>query len=173
MKLSRKIIEQLKNGDETQFETIYQTTKKGVYGMIFSILKDHDLTNDVMQDVYMKMLVKINQYQIGKNFMNWLLQIAKYQAIDVYRKEKKSVFMDAVGLDLIAAFDNEKPNEQTDVTFILNVLDLDERMVVVLKVLEDKTHKEISKILDKPLGTVLWIYQKAMDKLKSYMGDIT
>lgn|SRR5690554_5777366 len=171
MKLSQSMIEQLKNGNDALFEKIYHDTKRGVYGIIFSILRDHDQTNDAMQEVYMKMLIKINQYKIGSNFISWLMQIAKYHAIDMYRKDKNKVHVDDDVLEQMTPASNDEPDKKTQVAMMLDILDEDERIIVVLKVLDDLTHKEISKVVDKPLGTVLWIYQKAIAKLKKYYGE--
>lgn len=171
MKLTKDVIEMLKIGNDLEFEKIYHGTKRSVYGIVFSILKDHDLTNDAMQEVYMKILVKIDQYKIGANFNSWVTQIAKNHAIDIYRKNKKNVHIDDEILDEVISDNTETPSEVSEVTMMLDILDESEREIVVLKVLDELTHREISKIVNKPLGTVLWIYQKAMTKLKNYYGD--
>ncbi len=171
MKLDKVTIDQLKNGDDTQFEKLYHDTKRGVYGIVFSILRDHDKTADVLQEVYMKVLIKINQYKVGSNFNSWIMQIAKNHAIDVYRSDIKQVKMDDEVLENIISDQTEKPDKKTLALMMLDILDQDERTIVVLKILDDLTHKEISKIVNKPLGTVLWIYQKAMVKLKGYYGE--
>ncbi|MFA6936431.1 MAG: sigma factor-like helix-turn-helix DNA-binding protein, partial [Bacilli bacterium] len=50
----------------------------------------------------------------------------------------------------------------------LTVLTKEEREVVFLHINNDLKHREISKVINKPLGTVLWIYNKAIKKLKDY-----
>jgi len=47
----------------------------------------------------------------------------------------------------------------------MNKLNQKERMIVLLKVVDEKTHQEIADMLQMKLGTVLWIYQKAIKKL--------
>ena len=44
--------------------------------------------------------------------------------------------------------------------------------VVTLHVINDLKFKEIAKIMKKPLGTVLWIYNKAIKKLRDKVGDV-
>ncbi|MFA7417973.1 MAG: RNA polymerase sigma factor, partial [Acholeplasma sp.] len=102
---------------------------------------------------------------------SWIMQIAKNHAIDVYRSDIKQVKMDDEVLENIISDQTEKPDKKTLALMMLDILDQDERTIVVLKILDDLTHKEISKIVNKPLGTVLWIYQKAMVKLKGYYGE--
>lgn len=171
MKLDQDAIDKLKNGDDTTFEKLYHGTKRGVYGIVFSILRDHDKTADVLQDVYMKVLIKINQYKVGTNFNSWIMQIAKNYAIDIYRQEKKHTHIEDEVLEQVVSEDRDLPDEKSKILMMLDNLTEDERIVIILKVLDDLTHKEISKIIDKPIGTVLWLYQKGLDKLKDYYGE--
>lgn len=172
MTLDHQTIKRLKAHDNPTFETIYQQTIRGVYAIIFSVTKSHEDTNDLLQDVYMKMLVKIDQYKVGSNFLNWLLQIAKNHAIDYYRRERKVSRIEEEHLDYMTSSYDENPDESDQFLRMIEALDEDERTVVLLKIVDDLTHQEIAKITQKPLGTVLWIYQKAIKKLKVYGGEI-
>jgi len=172
MILDKHQIEQLKQRNEALFENIYEETNRGVYSMIFSIVKDHAKSEDLMQDVYMRMLIKIDQYKVGTNFKNWLLQIAKNQAIDMYRKDKKFAHMDDEDIHHMEASKDENPEEEDQFNRMLSVLDDLEKTIVILKVVDDLSHKDIAKIVNKPLGTVLWLYQRALNKLKAYQGDV-
>ena len=166
MTIEQEYINRLKKRDEQAFEYIYVNTKRAVYSIVFSVIKNHQLTEDIMQDVYMKMLSSINQYQTNTNFYNWLLQIAKHQAIDYYRKKSKETNLDENDYhDLIPSQENQ-PDEIDQFQQMIELLDEDERIIVLLKVVDGLKHKQIAKIVDKPLGTVLWIYQKAIKKLK-------
>ncbi|MDY0295154.1 MAG: RNA polymerase sigma factor [Acholeplasmataceae bacterium] len=170
MILDQRKIELLKQNHEKTFEEIYHETKRGVYAMIFSITKSHPMTEDLMQEVYMKMIIKIDQYRVGTNFINWLLQIAKNQAIDTYRRNQKTTNVDESDMDMISGSEKSKPDEEDTMQRMLEILDDTERQIVMLKVIDELTHREIAKIVKKPIGTVLWLYQKAMDKLKHYQG---
>ncbi|RJX24140.1 MAG: RNA polymerase sigma factor [Acholeplasma sp.] len=172
MTLDHQAIKRLKAHDNPTFEKIYDETKRGVYAIVFSVTKSHEDTNDLLQDVYMKMLIKIDQYKVGSNFLNWLLQIAKNHAIDYYRREKKVTRVDEDQIHHIQSNYDENPDESDQFQRMIEALDEDERMIVLLKIVDDLTHQEIAKITQKPLGTVLWIYQKAINKLKRFGGDV-
>lgn len=62
-----KYVEAIKQKDEEAFEAIYYDTKYVVYSMITSIIKDRFLAEDIMQEVYMKMVEKINYYDPNVN----------------------------------------------------------------------------------------------------------
>lgn len=166
MVIKQKYIDKLRQRDEDTFEYIYDLTKKGVYIIIFNIVKDHEVTRDIMQDVYLKMLDSIGSYQTKTNFYNWLLMIAKNKAIDYYRREKKIVHIDET--DFIEQFSSreETPEEKDIFDRLLSVLSEDERQIVLLKIVDNLKHKDIAALLNMPLGTVLWMYQEALKKMK-------
>lgn len=151
------------NKDNEAFRIVYENTKKGVFSMIISIVKNKTVTEDLMQETYMKMIKNIHQYKRGKNFNAWLLQIAKNTALDYYRKEKRIVTVDPQD----NAFEGSvSSNEEYLVLDMIKNLDEEEKRIVLLRVVSNTKFKDISKLVDKPIGTVLWIYNKALNKLK-------
>lgn len=171
MILNQRHIDLLKQNHEETFEKVYHETKASVYAMIFSITRSHPQAEDLMQDVYMKMLIKIDQYRVGTNFKNWLLQIAKHQAIDEYRKKQKVQYVDEHTVDLMSMTQDEAPDQDDLMNHMMEQLNEIEREIVLLKIVDGMSHQDISKIVKKPLGTVLWLYQRALGKLKHYMGE--
>lgn len=170
MIIKQKIVEKLKNRDESAFEHVYAQTKKGVYIVIFNILKDHEKTQDLMQDAYLKMLERLDQYQSKTNFYNWLLMIAKNLAIDTYRRDQKLIHYDEVDYDQVLSSHEDSPDQIDEFESLLAVLTEDEREVVLLRIVNDMKHKDIAKIVEKPVGTVTWLYQQALDKMKKVRG---
>ena len=74
--------------------------------------------------------------------------------------------------DLNSLHEEYKPSYQSEIFEIMKKILSDvELQVVVLHVLNDMTHKEISEILKKPLGTITWTYNNAIKKLRKGMKD--
>lgn len=170
MIINQMYIEKIKNKDEEAFEYIYTHTKRAVYSVVFAVAKNHSVAEDIMQEVYMKMIQSIHQYKENTNFFNWLLQIARHHAIDQYRKDKRKLNLDINDYSEVLISSQIGPDEEDQFMRMIDILDEDERLVVILKVVEELKHREIAKILEKPLGTVIWIYQNAMKKLKQEGG---
>ncbi|MFA7506956.1 MAG: RNA polymerase sigma factor [Bacilli bacterium] len=158
--------------DEEAFRIIYDDTKNAVFGIIISVVKDRNLAEDVMQDTYIKMIKSIRIYKRNGKFINWLLTIAKNQAIDYYRKRDKEVLLDY----------NDETNEpllkdDNNFTFsletnrLLDLLSDIEREIVILKIVNDFKFREIAEFVGKPLGTVLWIYNKSIKKMQEAEGS--
>ncbi|MDD3382626.1 MAG: sigma-70 family RNA polymerase sigma factor [Bacilli bacterium] len=163
-----KYVEAIKQKDEEAFEAIYYDTKYVVYSMITSIIKDRFLAEDIMQEVYMKMVEKINYYDPKYKFINWLLTLTKNLCLD-HLKSKKEVLVESEALDSYQEIKEEK--KTLDINKYLKVLNEEEKQIVLLKIVKDLKHKDIALVLNKPLGTVLWIYNKAIKKMKKEVKD--
>ncbi len=123
----------------------------------------HDV-DDVLQDIFIKVYVNINEYDAGLKFSSWLYRIAHNEAISFYRK--KSVRPAPVAteeethlFEYIA--DETNFTESLDIKINGDILrkalaELEEqyRDVLVLRFFEEKSYTEISDILKIPEGTV-------------------
>lgn len=158
-------LEALKQKDDEAFAFIYNETKYGVYALILSIIKDRSLAEDIMQETYLAMLEKIDTYKLGTNFRNWLLTIARNKAIDYYRKRQREDLVDPE--DLLIS--NEARGENAALlSEVLDLLDDNERSILLLHIVEKMKHREVSEVLNLPLGTTLWLYQRALAKIRKY-----
>lgn len=165
-------IKRIKQKDNNAFEFIYHKTRSLVYAVIINIVKDHNTTEDLMQDTYIKMLQNINSYNEKFNFKTWLATIARNNAIDYYRKTKKEEIID------VSENENYFPHTKSNVTneynanYFLSFLDADEKEIVILRAMENFKFKDIAKIVNKPSGTVRWIYGEAMKKMKTHSKGV-
>jgi len=163
-------IDKLIQKDNQAFKIVYDQTKKGVFSIIISLVHNKTVTEDLMQDTYIKMIKKIRQYQKGRNFNAWLMQIAKNTALDYLRKSKKEFLYDPQDQDYIHA--SLKTNPKTyDVLDLVESLNEEEKQIVLLRAVAEYKFKDIAKMLDRPLGTVLWLYNKAIKSLKKVVGS--
>lgn len=161
----------LEQRDEDAFALVYEATKKGVYSMIAGIVHDRQTIEDLMQDTYMKMLAKLDSYERGRNFAAWLFQIAKNLAYDHVRKQSKTTVLDPIedGNVFDRVQDAEIPVDHPTMADMLSCLDPEERQIVLLRSISETPFKDIAQTMDKPLGTVLWLYQRALKKLKLHL----
>ncbi len=161
-----RYVDALIERDNEAFNVIYENTKKGVFSIIISIVNNRAATEDLMQDTYMKMIQKIKLYKKGRNFYAWLLQIAKNTALDYYRKEHRMTNVDPQENEYLFDTPYDTSNDY-EVKEMIKDLDQDEQQVVLLRIVSNLKFRTIAKTLDKPLGTVLWLYNKAVKKLQN------
>jgi len=164
-------IEALAQKDEQAFEYIYHETKASVYAIIVGIVKDRDISQDIMQDTYITMIEKIHQYKRGKNFLSWLLTIARNKAIDYYRKKGKETLIDATAAEVILPKTAPQGERNVLVEEMLNLLTTKERQVFLLYIMDNLSHKQIAKTMKIPLGTSIWHYRNAIKKINKMKGS--
>ena len=72
------LILEMQQGSEKAFTKLYEMYSKAIYSVIYVILKDEELTNEVLQDVFVKVWKNADTYSIEKGrFYTWLLNIAR------------------------------------------------------------------------------------------------
>jgi RNA polymerase sigma-70 factor (ECF subfamily) len=164
-------IKHLKKGDDTYFDVIYDTTKTGVYYTILTIVKDKSLTEDLMQDTYIKMIEKIHTYKTNTQFAAWINRIAKNLAINTYNRRKRELYVDEQETPNLFGETTSSQEDTYYLEHLLKVLNPEEQEVIIRHVILEEKHKDIAKALDKPLGTITWMYQNALKKLRKEAGD--
>lgn len=156
----------LKNNEMEYFDEFYEKTKKIIFHFIYSITKDFNLSEDLLQDTYLSFLKHIKSVR-EKTVMSYLFKIAQNKSINELKKKKREERLDYEKAD---EYETEIPNN-SDYNSILELMKKElndvEFQVVVLHVIEGLTHKEISQMLKKPLGTITWTYNNAIRKVRS------
>ncbi len=126
---------------------------------------------DVLQDVFIKVYQNLNDFDLSLKFSSWIYRIAHNQVISNWRKIKarpKSVYFevgDSVFNELISELDLQKEGDKyflkKNLENIFEKLNPKYKEVLVLKFFEDKSYKEISDVLKKPVGTVATLISRA------------
>jgi RNA polymerase sigma-70 factor (ECF subfamily) len=162
------IVEEFRDANYTHFDEFYNQTKKNVFFSIAAIVKDNSVIDDLMQDTYIKFLENINKYKMT-SINAYSSTMAHNIAINYYNKEKRIIHDDEI-IDYQQDNSNDKNYEYIEALELLKDLDDISREIVVLHTINDLKFKEIAKIVDKPIGTVLWIYNKAIKELQRKVG---
>lgn len=154
------LIKSLQQKDERAFAKIYELYSENIFGVINVIVKNEDIANEVMQDVFLKVWDKANEYNGKKGrFFTWLLNIARNAAID---KIRSKAFKNAQKNDDVETFayfleNDENLNQKTDSIGIakwVNKLKPICIKVIDLLFFKGYTQSEAADELAIPLGTV-------------------
>lgn len=176
MKIDEKELDELfkeiKNNNKIAFEQLYNRYNKLVYGIAFSILKNKQDAEDLVQIVFTKI------YSIDKNKLpssneaSWIYSVTKNETIN-YLKNKKN------NIDLDSIYELEDNNNEIDKIInqdkynrIISKLNEKEREIVSLKILSNLSFEEIGKILNVPTGTIKWRYYKSVHTLKLLLSNL-
>jgi RNA polymerase sigma-70 factor (ECF subfamily) len=151
----------LKSGQSDAIDRIYDLTNRMVFSVIYSIVKRTDVTEDIMQDVYMKIYQNRLRYQEDQP-KSWILKIAKNEAINQYHKQMKETIVDVESLNTLSTNTNETPL----IDLASQTLDADEFLIVMQCIIEGKTRKEVANLLDLSTSGVTFKLNVALEKLR-------
>ena len=141
-----------------------------------------DDAEDVLQDAFIKIYKNLNGFDTSLKFSSWIYRITHNEVISNYRKFKNKpsvIFFDVDGefiKNIADDLDIEKEINlrelKTDVSLVLNKMDIKYREVLVLRFLEGKNYSEISDILKKPEGTVATLLNRAKKQFLKILEEL-
>lgn len=158
-------------GDKKAFEALYRQTGKQVFAYALSIVKSYHLAEDITQDVFVKIKCSAGYYKPCGKPMAWILKITKNTALMSIRGGKKETLIDYMGNE---HFLGAKEDGTEDILMLYSALENlseEEREIVILKAVSGLKHREIAQLVNRPIGTVLWMYSRAIKKLEKFLAE--
>ena len=132
---------------------------------------------DVLQDIFIKAYVNLNDFDRSRPFAPWIYRIAHNEAVSFLRKQRAAVqIVDGADALLILERTADEGDPESsllisrtegDVRKALSQLDQRYRDVLVLRYLEEKSYDEIADILQLPPGTVATLINRGLKQLKT------
>jgi RNA polymerase sigma-70 factor (ECF subfamily) len=158
--------------DKRGFDILYNNYSTSLYGVIHMIVKKEEFAEEVLQDTFIKIWKKIEDYDPSKGrFFTWMLNIARNMAIDKLRsKEFKSGSKTddlSTFVDIGDSGYSEKHNmDHIGVREVLNKLPEEHQFLIQKMYFEGYSQSEIAEEFNIPLGTVKTRVRSAMSKLR-------
>ena len=154
---------------------LYDHYSSALYGVISRIINNEDVAEEVLQDVFLRIWDRIDNYDVAKGrLFTWMLNIARNLAIDKTRskeisKDRKTDDID----DLVNRIDRKQQAEQNVETIglkeVLGRLSEDQKFVVEYLYLKGYTQSELADEFNIPLGTVKTRLRLAMIELRTIL----
>ena len=162
------MIKRLIAQDEEAFDYCYEQYKNLVYFKIFSILKNKETSEELVQDTFLKMYNSINTFD-GQYFKAWLLTIATNLAISEIRKTKETIEYD----DNILSKEVMSEFAYNDLLMDLStILSDEEYKIVIYRTVYDLKIREVAEIFNQPTGTISYKYSEAIKKAKKHLNGV-
>jgi RNA polymerase sigma-70 factor, ECF subfamily len=155
-----ELLEQIYKKDGRAFTLLYDMYSKSLYGIIFNILKDKEESEDVLQEVFVKIWKNIDSYNTSKGrFFTWILNIARNSSIDKLRSKSHNNSLKNLSAD---NFVHILDHNSTAVNKIdaIGIRDFIKKMkpkcirLIDLLFFKGYTQQEASEELEIPIGTV-------------------
>ena len=166
------------NGDNYSFEVLLNRHKSRVFAFIMFKIKNKDLSEDIFQDTYVKV---VNSLQKGKyneegKFLPWVMRIAHNLVIDHFRKQKKMHMVRSNNdFDIFDVIKDENINVDdrlirdqifSDLRGLINLLPNDQKEVLMMRYFEEMSFKKIAEHFDISINTALGRMRYALINLR-------
>jgi RNA polymerase sigma-70 factor, ECF subfamily len=177
-----ELIQQIKAGDSQAFSLLYETHKRRVFSLCFSMLRDYELAEDVTHDTFLFAFRRLNSFRRDSAFSTWLHRIA-VNSVLMHIRHRKSRISSELSIDEMNSIEDESRSElvgaedkwlESSIDRIELLKAIDElppgyRIVVVLHDVEGYNHEEIAGMLGCSVGTTKSQLHKARLKMRSLL----
>ena len=172
------LVDRAKNGDREAFMMLTGLYQKKVFQLAYSYFRNKEDALDIVQETFLRFHQKAHMFETGKNFQNWLLQLAKNICIDYYRKhhKKNNELRREGNIEEMDHPSHDSPHHDpsSDLKEIfsrcLEKLSDKQRMIFVMKHYNHLHYREIAEILNIAMGTVKSLHFKAVRNLRTLMS---
>ena len=166
------------NGNEKSFEILIARHQQRIYNFIFSKVLDRDITEDVFQDTFIKVIktLKKGKYNEEGKFLPWVMRIAHNLVIDHFRRNKRMpTFKNTDEFDIFSVLGDGELNAEkllvkeqilSDVRKLIDELPEDQREVLKMRMYKDMSFKEISENTGVSINTALGRMRYALINLR-------
>jgi RNA polymerase sigma-70 factor (ECF subfamily) len=166
---------QVGGGDVAKMAVLFERHHRGLFRYFVSMNRNRELSEDLVQDVFFRMLRYRASYDANQSFTAWMYQIARNANVDQATKRKAEV----VGID---EFDDRRPEPASDapgpeetvakdqnIALLKRALDRlpsDKKEILILARYQDMKYEDIASLLGCEVGTVKVRVFRAMRALE-------
>ena len=168
----RELFIEIKYGNNIAFEKLYKNYKNLVYKIAYSILKNSYDSDEIVQIVFEKIYSIDKDKLPTRNESSWLYSVTKNETINYLNKKKNHIELEEI---YEIEDNNNEINElinKDSYNRLIGKLNENEKEIISLKILSNLSFKEIAKLLNKPTGTIKWIYYKSINTLKLLLSNL-
>lgn len=166
------------DGDENALAILIKRHESKVYGFIYSKVSDREISNDIFQDTFIKVIktLKTNSYNEEGKFLPWVMRIAHNLIIDFFRKSKKMpLFRETEEFSIFSIMSDDTltienriiaDQVEVDIRRLVEELPLDQKEVLMMRMYQDMSFKEISETTGVSINTALGRMRYAIMNLR-------
>ncbi len=168
------LIERLRQREQQALGELYDAYSGALYGVIWRIVHDSEVAEQVLQDTFLKAWRNIDHYDSTKGrLFTWLVNIARNAAIDVvrsaqYRQRQKT---DALDNLVHHAGGQEIHPDHIGLRELVAQLDEKHRVLIEMLYFQGYTQEEVAEAIRIPLGTVKTRVRQAIRALRRAFGE--
>ncbi len=177
----------LAQGDKNALRLIYQAYVRLIYAVVYDVVGRREDAEDITSEFFIKLVHIADSFRQGSPHRAWMVRIARNMAIDNFRKNRREVFTyessdmqeDRNANSVLERADaanraQEVENKAVlmeDMRQAMKSLNQKEKEIVDMKLLGQLTFQEIADATGRPLGTVTWLYNQGIMKLRRCLKE--
>ena len=170
-------------GCEASLEILIKKHKQRLYSFIYSKVQDREITEDVFQDTFIKVIrtLKLGNYNEQGKFLPWVMRISHNLIIDHFRKSNRMrSFKNTADFDIFSVISDGSLNAEkqlikdqvlSDVKELIEELPSEQKEVLVMRIYKDMSFKEISENTGVSINTALGRMRYALINLRKIIEE--
>lgn len=168
-------VQGVKEGKVDYFEIIVEQFQNQLFRYCYRMLGSAQEAEDVVQEAFLKAFNKIGSYKESISFSAWLYKITYNHCINIIRRRKLLQFVSFLDSTIPSIVDVGKNLEEIEINKELNKvlqkLSADDRSLLILKNIEEKSFEEIALILSIKPATIRKRYERLRKKLRVSLSE--
>lgn len=173
------LVEQLKDKESQAraFEVLVNTYKERLYWHIRRIVMNHDDSDDVLQNTFIKVFRNIENFKGESKLYSWIYRIATNEALSFLKTKSRKLGQSSESLQesLANRLESDVYFEGDEIQLKLQkaiaTLPEKQKLIFNMKYFEELKYDEISEILDTSVGGLKASYHLAVKKIQSYLQE--
>ncbi len=159
------------------FRKLVSLYKQRLYWHIRNIVKNHDDTNDILQNVFIKVHKNIKKFKGDSKLYTWLYRIATNESITFLNQKAKkyNITNEKLNQQLILNLEADVYFESNEIQLKLQkaiaTLPQKQQLVFNMKYFQELKYKEMSEILETSIGALKTSYHLASKKIEGYLKE--
>jgi RNA polymerase sigma factor (sigma-70 family) len=162
----------VKDGDLDRLGLLFERYKRPLYGFFYGMNRDADLSEDLVQNVFVRILKYRYLFRGEGDFRTWMFHIARNVNHDNFRKNKMQMkdslehWQERLSTTENRSTEYEKDEEMQLLSMAMDRLSDDKKEILLLSKYQDKKYKEIGEIIGCSEGAVKVKVFRALQELK-------
>ena len=175
-----ELVKKSQLGDKSAFEELVKRHQDLVFSLSLKLTGNRELANDVAQEAFIRAWKAIEKFRGDSTFGTWIYRITVNTAWTLRKKAKKHYSLNIEDTQEPVVIDEKKDPElvaiNSDLSVVLrkalNQIPLEQRIIVELKNIEGRSHKEIADYLDISVTAAKVRLHRAHQKLRNILEEI-
>lgn len=163
----------IKNGDQEAAQELYNKYRKLVYGIAFSITKNKDDSEDIVQNAFTKIIESEANKLPTNHEATWMYTVTKNEALLFLRNKNNDLNIEEVYEIQDGENELEKVIDKETYNKMLSKLSKRDKEIISLKIISGLSFNEIGSLMNESTGTIKWRYYKAVYRLKTLLSGLS